>query len=77
MDIALRNDDLTITAMADGAADRLNNTATIARNSYIHPDVIALVDMNLPDRQALGDASTPTRLRKAERAVMALLHTAG
>lgn len=31
----------TIKAMAEAAAERLNNTATIARNSYIHPAVIA------------------------------------
>ncbi|NNE53988.1 MAG: DNA topoisomerase IB [Sulfitobacter sp.] len=31
----------TIKSMAEAAAARLNNTATIARNSYIHPRVIA------------------------------------
>jgi DNA topoisomerase-1 len=31
----------TIKAMAEAAAERLNNTVTIARNSYIHPQVIA------------------------------------
>ncbi|WP_083545706.1 DNA topoisomerase IB [Sulfitobacter alexandrii] len=33
----------TIKAMSEAAADTLSNTPTIARNSYIHPDVIALV----------------------------------
>lgn len=32
--------DATIKAMAEAAAAELNNTATIARNSYIHPAVI-------------------------------------
>lgn len=32
--------DATIKAMADAAAEELCNTATIARNSYIHPAVI-------------------------------------
>ncbi|MGJ8615390.1 MAG: DNA topoisomerase IB [Sulfitobacter sp.] len=32
----------TIKAMAEAAADRLHNTPTIARNSYIHPAVIDL-----------------------------------
>lgn len=34
----------TIKAMSEGAAARLNNTPTIARTSYIHPDVIDLAD---------------------------------
>ncbi|QFT58817.1 Eukaryotic DNA topoisomerase I, catalytic core [Sulfitobacter sp. THAF37] len=32
----------TIKAMSEAAADTLSNTPTIARNSYIHPEVIAL-----------------------------------
>ncbi|QUJ76696.1 DNA topoisomerase IB [Sulfitobacter albidus] len=32
----------TIKDMAEAAAERLSNTATIARNSYIHPDVVDL-----------------------------------
>ncbi|MEQ6249945.1 DNA topoisomerase IB [Sulfitobacter sp. HNIBRBA3233] len=32
----------TIKSMAEAAAERLSNTATVARNSYIHPDVIDL-----------------------------------
>ena len=34
----------TIKLMSEAAAERLGNTATIARNSYIHPAVIALAD---------------------------------
>ncbi len=73
MEVALRDPEPTITAMADAAAERLNNTPTIARNSYIHPDVIALSERDHDARLRLAEASTPTRLRKAERAVMALI----
>lgn len=73
MEVALRDDRLTISAMADAAAERLNNTATIARNSYIHPQVIGLAEVDAGERLVLGEATTPTRLRKAERAVLALL----
>lgn len=76
MEVALADTDLTISAMAEAAAERLNNTPTIARGSYIHPDVIGLSDVDPLDRQHLGDATTPTRLRKAERAVLALLEPA-
>ncbi|WP_338133049.1 hypothetical protein [Phaeobacter inhibens] len=46
---------LTITAMAEAAAERLHNTPTIARNSYIHPQIIGLAD--LPDRQRVAQLS--------------------
>lgn len=35
---------VTIKSMAEAAAERLANTPTIARNSYIHPAVIALTE---------------------------------
>ncbi len=73
MEVALRDEDPTIASMADAAAERLNNTPTIARNSYIHPEVIALSEADAADRRALGDATTPTRLRKAERALLKLI----
>ena len=73
MEVALREEALSIGAMTEAAADRLNNTPTIARNSYIHPVVIGLAEKDLGDRRALADTATPTRLRKAERAVLALL----
>lgn len=73
METALRNADLTITAMAEAASERLNNTPTIARNSYIHPDVIGLAGLDHDARMKLADATTPARLRKAERAVLALI----
>ncbi len=41
----------TIKDMATAAAEVLHNTPTIARNSYIHPKVIALVGQDPPDFQ--------------------------
>ncbi|ABD53195.1 DNA topoisomerase IB [Jannaschia sp. CCS1] len=73
MDVALSNDDLTISAMADAAAKRLNNTPTMARNSYIHPEVIALSETEPDVRKILADATTPTRLRRSERALLNLI----
>lgn len=73
MEVAMRDTEPTISAMAEAAAERLNNTPAIARTSYIHPDVIALVESDHETRLALGNATTPTRLRKAERSLLALI----
>lgn len=43
-------DRLTVKAMATAAAQRLANTPTIARNSYIHPKVIALAELDAQER---------------------------
>ena len=43
---------LTVKAMATAAAEQLGNTPTIARTSYIHPDVIALADNEPEERRA-------------------------
>ena len=40
--------DATISAMAEAASEALHNTPTIARNSYIHPDVIDLAGQPAP-----------------------------
>lgn len=60
---------VTIKAMSEAAAQVLHNTASIARNSYVHPEVIALADtwrdVEVPDR--------PTGLRQGERALLGLL----
>ena len=50
---------LTISAMASAAADRLHNTETIARGSYIHPSVIALAEWPADERLALLEGDTP------------------
>ncbi|MGB3405858.1 MAG: DNA topoisomerase IB [Jannaschia sp.] len=60
---------VTIKTMAEAGAEVLHNTPTIARNSYIHPQVIALSEtwrrIEVPDG--------PTGLRQGERALLALL----
>ncbi|KNG92378.1 DNA topoisomerase IB [Pseudaestuariivita atlantica] len=58
----------TIKAMAAAAAERLHNTPTIARNSYIHPEVIALAG-----GEALGAADPPAELTQAEAGFLDLL----
>lgn len=74
MDVALKADDLTIKAMSEAAAERLANTPSIARNSYIHPRVIDLAGWDADARRALR-GSTPGRrgLRAAEQALLGLL----
>jgi DNA topoisomerase-1 len=51
---------LTLKAMAEAAADRLHNTPTIARKSYIHPAVLDLSTL-APDEMSsrLADLSLP------------------
>ncbi|SFG70699.1 DNA topoisomerase-1 [Palleronia marisminoris] len=74
METALREESLTIKAMAEAAAETLGNTPTIARNSYIHPDVIDLVDTPLPDRKRIAEKAPECRgLRIGERAVLSFL----
>ncbi|WYI64801.1 DNA topoisomerase IB [Thioclava sp. GXIMD4216] len=62
----------TIKALSGAAAARLNNTPTVARNSYIHPKVIALAEARrLPDLE-------PVKLRglsAAEARLLALLES--
>ncbi len=60
---------VTIKAMSEAAAEALHNTPTIARTSYIHPQVIDLAetwrDPAVPDG--------PGGLRQAERALLGLI----
>ena len=60
---------VTIKAMAEAAAGVLHNTPTIARNSYIHPEVIALTE----DWREVAVPDGPTGLRQGERALLGLL----
>ena len=75
--VAQSGDALTIKAMAEAAAEVLHNTPTVARNSYVHPAVIALAEA---DRDAvtetlknLATSSTPAGLRQGEADLMAFL----
>lgn len=61
---------VTIKAMAEAAAERLANTPTIARNSYIHPAVISLAE----DRGSLPEEPREARgLRLDERRLLDLI----
>lgn len=62
-EVALREERPTIRAMSEAAAERLANTPTIARTSYIHPDVIALAGTGI---EPVDDPSAPSGLRKGE-----------
>ncbi len=75
MEAALRSDGApTIKALSEAAASRLHNTPTIARNSYIHPAVIALSEADTMARHALGHDLPEVRgLRTAERALLRLI----
>lgn len=59
----------TIKAMSEAAALRLHNTATIARNSYIHPKVIALAGC---DHSPPAPTNVPD-LRVNEQKLLAVL----
>ena len=61
---------VTIKAMAEAAAERLANTPTIARNSYIHPKVIALAEdiSKLPE-----EGPEIAGLRRDERRLLKLI----
>ncbi|SFP90181.1 DNA topoisomerase IB [Tranquillimonas alkanivorans] len=61
---------VTIKGMSEAAAQRLANTPTIARNSYIHPEVIALAED--PGRIP-QDPPQISGLRVDERRLMALI----
>ena len=61
--------DVTVRAMSEAAASRLHNTPAIARNSYVHPDVIALAS----DWREVDVPDSPRGLRQSERALMELL----
>jgi DNA topoisomerase-1 len=53
---------LTVKTMALAAAEQLGNTPTIARNSYIHPDVIALAEESAEARHERLSAASATRI---------------
>ncbi|WOI55399.1 DNA topoisomerase IB [Palleronia sp. LCG004] len=74
MEVALSEEKLSIKAMAEAASERLGNTPAIARNSYIHPQVIALSEVALDDRAAFAKTVEERRgLRRSERALLKLL----
>ena len=62
-------DGVTIKAMSEAAAETLHNTPTIARNSYVHPEVIALAEK----WREIETPDGPDGLRQGERALLSLL----
>lgn len=67
---------LSVKAMATAAAEQLGNTPTIARNSYIHPEVIALAENGPEERRrrlAAAEGVRITGLTGSEAALCAFL----
>ncbi len=60
---------VTIKAMSEAAAAVLHNTPTIARTSYVHPQVIDLAE----DWREVKVPAAPAGLRQGERALLGLL----
>ena len=71
-EVALREGKPSIKAMAEAAADRLANTPTIARSSYIHPHVIALSEEPLKEG-ALDAVQGRGGLRRNEARLLTFL----
>lgn len=69
---ALRKGADSIKAISEAAAAHLGNTPTIARNSYIHPQLIEMAR----DKQKPEELSGPMRLKKDERRLFAVLESA-
>jgi len=70
---------LTIRAMAETAAARLNNTPAVARSAYIHPAVLDLAEMQRESRLELLHGLPPvgpSRLAASERRLLAFLQSA-
>jgi len=74
LEAALSTGSVTIKAMSTAASERLHNTPTVARNSYIHPRVIALAEEDAEVRIALTQNLPPgAGLRVSEQALLKLL----
>lgn len=61
-----------VKALAEAASQRLHNTPTVAKGSYIHPRVLALAGEPPPD---LGPAEPIPGLSPAERRLLAFLES--
>jgi len=66
---------LTIAALMDEVSDKLGNTPAIARKSYVHPVVVALVDRQQKWRQGLKLPRKTRWLSREERGLLKLLET--
>ena len=66
---------LSVKALAEQVSERLGNTPAIARKSYIHPAVIALVDRQVNWRETLKLPRATPWLSRYERALIDLLES--
>ena len=66
---------LSVKALAEAVSERLGNTPAIARKSYIHPAVLALVDRQVKWRAGLKLPRATAWLSPHERALIALLES--
>ncbi len=64
---------LTIKALMEEVSDKLGNTPAIARKSYVHPAVVALVDGQLAWRKELKLPRKTRFLARQERGLLELL----
>ncbi len=71
--LAGSKDQLTIAALMEQVAERLGNTPAIARKSYVHPAVIALVDRQAKWRAGFELPRKTQWLGRAERGLIELL----
>lgn len=71
---AFDNGPISIKSLSEAASLRLQNTPTICRNSYIHPDVIALSELSDDDRHARLSGLSPAPVDGLRPHEDALLH---
>ncbi len=64
---------LTLRELMEQVADKLGNTPAIARRSYVHPAVVALVDCQIAWRQTLKLPRKTHWLSREERGLLMLL----
>jgi DNA topoisomerase-1 len=71
--LATAKDKVPLKQLLADVSDRLGNTPTVARKSYIHPAVLALVDRQEDWRPTLRLPRATRWLSRAERGLIALL----
>jgi DNA topoisomerase-1 len=64
---------LTLKALMEEVSDKLGNTPAIARKSYVHPAVVALVERQLKWRQTVKLPRKTRWLSREERGLLELL----
>jgi DNA topoisomerase-1 len=74
--LAMAREKVTLKVLLEEVSDRLGNTPTVARKSYIHPAVLALVDGQEQWRESLRLPRATRWLSRAERGLIALLQQA-